>query len=98
MAPKKSIIWNFFTEKPKSEKIAVYGICKQELNFKSTSNNLRKHMTRSTLLLILTLMNPQTFNRKIAPSPLIVHHVFLIISLRVPYNPKFLEHSRLRHK
>ncbi|VEN41952.1 unnamed protein product, partial [Callosobruchus maculatus] len=46
MAPKKSIIWNFFTEKPKSEKIAVCGICKQELNFKSTSNNLRKHMTR----------------------------------------------------
>nr|CAI5851085.1 unnamed protein product [Callosobruchus analis] len=53
----KSIIWNFFTEKPKSETLVVCGICK-ELNFKSTSNNLRKHMTRKDTTIKLDLYEP----------------------------------------
>ncbi|CAH1958530.1 unnamed protein product [Acanthoscelides obtectus] len=43
---KKSEIWNFFEMKPKSDRIAVCNICKTELSYKSSSNNLRKHMLR----------------------------------------------------
>lgn len=43
---KKSEIWNFFEMKPKSDKIAVCNICKTDLSYKSSSNNLRKHMQR----------------------------------------------------
>lgn len=43
---KNSNIWNFFTEKVKSDQVAICQICKQELSFKSTSANLKKHMQR----------------------------------------------------
>lgn len=50
MAPKKSIktslVWNYFKEKPKSDAKAICNICKQEISYKSTSNNLRKHIER----------------------------------------------------
>lgn len=59
MAPKKSIksssIWNFFTEKPNADKIAICNICKEELTFKSTSNNLKKHTERKYPLVNLNL-------------------------------------------
>lgn len=43
---KTSEVWNFFTEKSKSDKIAVCNICKLECSYKSTSNNLKKHIER----------------------------------------------------
>ncbi|CAH0562952.1 unnamed protein product [Brassicogethes aeneus] len=43
---KTSFIWNFFSEKPGSDNLATCDICKQVFSYKSSSNNLRKHMTR----------------------------------------------------
>lgn len=43
---KTSYIWNFFTEKDNSDIIATCNICKQELCYKSSSNNLKKHLER----------------------------------------------------
>lgn len=43
---KTSFIWNFFSEKRGSDSLALCDICKQVLSYKSSSNNLRKHMIR----------------------------------------------------
>lgn len=43
---KSSFIWNFYKEKQNSDSIATCTICKQNLSYKSTSNNLRKHLQR----------------------------------------------------
>ncbi|XP_049823404.1 E3 SUMO-protein ligase ZBED1 [Aethina tumida] len=43
---KYSMIWNFFEVKLNSDKIAICNICKTNLSYKSTSNNLKKHMDR----------------------------------------------------
>lgn len=50
MAPKPSVknaeIWNFFNIKPQGDKIAICKMCKVPLSYKSTTNNLRKHLLR----------------------------------------------------
>ncbi|CAH1115480.1 unnamed protein product [Psylliodes chrysocephalus] len=51
---KKSEILNFFEIKPKADKIAVCNICKTDLSYKSSSNNLRKHMQRKHPLVKLS--------------------------------------------
>lgn len=51
---KRSEIWNFFQQKPKSEFIAVCNVCKQEVSFKSTSFNLKRHMSRKHPLVKLS--------------------------------------------
>lgn len=43
---KTSIVWNFFVEKPGSTELAICKLCSQNLNYKSTSNNLKKHLQR----------------------------------------------------
>lgn len=41
-----SVVWNHFTPKPGSDIIAICKICKASLSFKSSSNNLKKHILR----------------------------------------------------
>ncbi|XP_018573786.1 zinc finger BED domain-containing protein 1-like [Anoplophora glabripennis] len=43
---KSSAVWNFFQPKPDSDGIASCNICKNELSYKATSNNLRRHIQR----------------------------------------------------
>lgn len=44
---KTSGIWNYFTEKPPtSDKISSCNICKCDISYRSTSNNLKKHLRR----------------------------------------------------
>lgn len=68
MAPRKTIktsyIWNFFNEKPKSDYIAICNLCKQELSFKSTSNNLKKHMERKHPLVNLNINKETVISRQ----------------------------------
>ncbi|KAJ3662475.1 hypothetical protein Zmor_006823 [Zophobas morio] len=44
MSPKVSFLWNFFDPKPDFK--ACCKLCKQVLTYKSTTNNLKKHMMR----------------------------------------------------
>ncbi|XP_074037291.1 E3 SUMO-protein ligase ZBED1-like [Leptinotarsa decemlineata] len=41
-----SLVWNHFVPKPGSDVIAICNICKMGLSYKSSSNNLKKHMLR----------------------------------------------------
>lgn len=75
MAPRKksaktSGIWNFYHEKEKSECIAICNICKQELSFKSTSSNLKKHMNRKHPLVKFDDDRSNTSNATRDPKPI----------------------------
>lgn len=43
---KTSSIWNPFSQKSKSDTVAICNTCKQELSYKSTYSNLKKHIQR----------------------------------------------------
>lgn len=64
MPPKKSVksssIWNFFVDKPNSDKLAICNICKNELSYKSTSNNLKKHIQKKHPLVKLDQDNTRS--------------------------------------
>lgn len=66
---KTSAIWNFFTEKPNSDTIAVCNICKKDFSFKSSSNNLKKHLEKKHPLINFKNNDKQERNRDRSRSP-----------------------------
>ncbi|KAJ8981584.1 hypothetical protein NQ317_002612 [Molorchus minor] len=62
---KISGVWNFFSIKSNSERIAVCNMCNTELSFKSTSFNLKKHIERKHPLVNLRLNEPQDNQTKL---------------------------------
>ncbi|CAH1107048.1 unnamed protein product [Psylliodes chrysocephalus] len=67
---KTSFIWNFFTEKPNTDSLAVCNICKQTLSYKSSSNNLKKHITRKHPTININLASKSHINRSRSRSPI----------------------------
>ncbi|RZF36547.1 hypothetical protein LSTR_LSTR010658 [Laodelphax striatellus] len=52
---RKSSIWNYFTISDREKGVAMCNLCEKQFSFKTTTSNLKKHLTRSNHALHLNL-------------------------------------------
>lgn len=57
----RSVIWTFFTVDKKSPEMAICSICKNTFSFKTSTSNLKRHMTAKhpTVSMNFTVTDPR---------------------------------------